>query len=185
MLQLGVPPSPLFLGRVEVVFHVAEELDFHDVYFSDRNPRYLGPRLIGVGVVIQDCLKRSEISFIVRNGDEARLTLVSEHEGHGEQTVFTTWLAFDIGILLLEAVYEQKGQKNDILSDLSSGQDCGHPLQEPGGGNSIGTECGPRPSRQCRIFNSIECCRGLKPEQTCDLSRKLGQAALAGTYGGR
>lgn len=52
--QLGFPPGPFRFGHVEVISHVAEKLDLHDVNFRDGDARYLSPGLVGVGVVIQN-----------------------------------------------------------------------------------------------------------------------------------
>lgn len=52
--QLGVPPSPFILRGEQVVADVAEELDLHDVDLMHGDARDLGPRLIGVCVIVQN-----------------------------------------------------------------------------------------------------------------------------------
>jgi hypothetical protein len=51
--QLGVPFGPFLLRREQVVANVAEELDLHDVDLLYCDARDLGPRLIGVGVIVE------------------------------------------------------------------------------------------------------------------------------------
>lgn len=53
--QLGVPLSPFRFGSEQIVTDVAEELDLHDVYLLHGDTGDLGPRLIGVGVIVQNC----------------------------------------------------------------------------------------------------------------------------------
>jgi hypothetical protein len=53
--QLGVPFRPLFLGAEQVIANVAEELNLHDVDLLHCNARDLGPRLIGISVIVEIC----------------------------------------------------------------------------------------------------------------------------------
>lgn len=52
--QLGQPLFPLVLGSKEVVSHVAQKLDFHDVNLVDGEAGHFGPRLVSVSVVVED-----------------------------------------------------------------------------------------------------------------------------------
>jgi hypothetical protein len=52
--QLGQPILPFVLGSKEVVSHVAQELDLHDMNLVDGEARHLSPRLVGVSVIVED-----------------------------------------------------------------------------------------------------------------------------------
>lgn len=52
--QLGQPVLPLVLGGKEVVAHVAQKLDFHDVNLVDGEAGHFRPRLVSVSVVVED-----------------------------------------------------------------------------------------------------------------------------------
>ena len=58
--QLGQPPLPLALGHQQAIAHVAEKFHLHDVDLLDRDTRDLGPRLVSIGIVIENCNKVSE-----------------------------------------------------------------------------------------------------------------------------
>ena len=93
-----VPLFPLLLGCVQAVAHVAQELDLHNVNLLYRDARYLCPGFVGVGVVVQE--------------------LVAEHQGYSQQAVLATRLALHTRVGLLQLPYEQKGQKDYVLSNL-------------------------------------------------------------------
>jgi hypothetical protein len=48
-----VPFGPFLLGGEQVVANVAEELDLHNVDLLNCDARDLGPRLIGVSVIVE------------------------------------------------------------------------------------------------------------------------------------
>jgi hypothetical protein len=54
-LELSHPFHPLFAGCVETISHVAQELDLHDVNLADSNAGNLGPCLVRIGIVIENC----------------------------------------------------------------------------------------------------------------------------------
>lgn len=69
--ELRVPASPFSLGGEQVVADVAEELDLHDVDLLHRDARDLGPRLIGVGVIVQNWDESAGSSPITAHSGQA------------------------------------------------------------------------------------------------------------------
>ena len=58
--QFVVPLGPFLFRHEKVIANVAEKLHFHDVNFLDSDPGHLGPCLVGVRIIVQDC---SSVSF--------------------------------------------------------------------------------------------------------------------------
>ena len=108
--QLGLPLAPLFSRGVEIVSHIAEKFDFHNVDFIDRNSRDFGPRFVGVGVVVQK--------------------FVPQHQCNGQESEFAASFTADRRIKSLEAIDEHQGQKNDVLSHLSRADNGGDPFSK-------------------------------------------------------
>ena len=52
--QFYMPGLPFSLRRIQGVSHVAQKLNLHDVNLLNRYARYLGPRLVRIGVIIED-----------------------------------------------------------------------------------------------------------------------------------
>jgi hypothetical protein len=75
--------------------------------------RYSGnfcPRFVGVGIVIEK--------------------LVSEHQGHSKQAVFTARFAFYGRIEALEPIDEEHSEKDDMWSDLGGREQRSYPFSE-------------------------------------------------------
>lgn len=56
------------------------------------------------------CHRELHRSALKRDGDFAKLTLVSQHKGNRHQPKFTSPLPFHAGVKFLQPVYEQEGQ---------------------------------------------------------------------------
>jgi len=131
-----MPLFPLLLRGEQAIAHVAEEFDFHNVHFLHRDARDFGPRLVGVGVVVQE--------------------FVAQHQRHRQQAVLAARLAFDRGIGELQPVDEQQGEEDDILRDLGGGQDGGDPFLEAQGGVCVGDEGSGRLARRGGVDDVLE-----------------------------
>jgi hypothetical protein len=52
--QLGVPPGPFGLRREKIIADVTQKLNLHYVNLMHCDARYFSPRLIGVGVIVEN-----------------------------------------------------------------------------------------------------------------------------------
>ena len=62
----------------------------------------------------------------------AALTLIAEHQGHGQEPVLASGPALDARVLHFESVDEEEGQEDDILHHLGHRHDAVDPLLELG-----------------------------------------------------
>ena len=79
-----MPLRPVVNVREEVVFHVAEEFNLHDVDLRNVDSRDFGPGLVRICVVVQE--------------------FIAQHQGNGQKPIFTSRFAFDRRIEFLQTV---------------------------------------------------------------------------------
>lgn len=120
LAQKGLPPSPVLLRREEIVLHVAQELDLHNMHLSDVDARYLSPRLVRIRIVVQK--------------------FVPQHQGHSEQSVLTARLTPYCRIQFLQSIDEQQCQYDHILCNARSREYRGNPFSKSSCRLSIGSE---------------------------------------------
>lgn len=53
--QLLLPLLPFFCRGIQVISHIAEKLDLHDMNLRDGNAGNFGPGLVRVRVVVENC----------------------------------------------------------------------------------------------------------------------------------
>jgi hypothetical protein len=131
-----LPLGPVVNIREKVVLHVAEEFNLHDVDFSNVDSRHLSPGFVRISVVVQE--------------------FVAQHESNCEEPVFTSRLALDGGIELLQTVDEKQCQENNILSHQSGGENCGDPFAEASRRSRILAQFPGRLQRDRRIFDLLK-----------------------------
>lgn len=144
-----VPLFPFLFRCVQAVPHVAQKLNLHDVDFLNRDSRHLRPCLVRVRVVVKK--------------------LVAEHQCDCQQSVFATGLALYTGVGLLQLPHEQKGQEDNILSDLCRSQNGCYPFAKSNGGSRIRYEGLYLMWRRIGVCDLVEDLGAFEPEQACDL----------------
>lgn len=125
LAQQSLPLRPVFRGGEQAIFHVAQELHFHDVNFRHINARNFGPGAVGVGVVIEE--------------------FVSEHQSNGQQSIFASWLALYAGVQFLQAIDEEQGENDHVLRHQRGREKRGYPFPEARRGFGV------RYERTCRL----------------------------------
>ena len=83
------------------------------------------------------------------------LTFVTKHQSYSEKPVLAASLALHRGIEPLQPIYEQKGEQDDILSNLRRGQNGRHPLLETGRRDRIRTKLWQRSRQTWRIMHLL------------------------------
>lgn len=121
------------------------------MHFLYRNAGYFRPGFVGIGIVVKE--------------------LVTEHQGHGQKPVFTTGFALDGGVGKLQAVDEEQSQEDNILSNLSCGQNGSDPLLEADGGMCVRDEGLYGVRRRGWVEDLLQRCGAFKPEQACNLEK--------------
>lgn len=120
LAQQGLPLSPVLLRCEEIVLHIAQELDLHDMHLSDVDAGYLCPRLVRIRVVVQK--------------------FIAQHQGHSEQSVLTARLSPYCRIQFLQSIDEQQCQYDHILCNAGSREYRGNPFSKSSCRLSIGSE---------------------------------------------
>jgi hypothetical protein len=92
-----LPLRPVVNVCEEVVLHVAEKFNLHDVDLRNVDSRNFGPGFVRICVVVQE--------------------LVAQHQSNCQKPVFASRLAFDRRVELLQTVNKQQSQKDHILGD--------------------------------------------------------------------
>jgi hypothetical protein len=131
-----LPLGPVVNIREKVVLHVAEEFNLHNVDFGNVDSRHLSPGFVRISVVVQE--------------------FVAQHESNCEEPVFTSRLALDSGVELLQTVDKKQCQKNNILSHKSGGKDCSNPFPESSRWSRILAQFPRWLERDRRIFDLLE-----------------------------
>lgn len=153
-----MPLVPRFCRREEVVLHVAEELDLHYVNFLNGYSRHVGPRLVGVGVVVEE--------------------LVAQHQRYRKQSILAAWLSFDRGIDGLQTVDEEQGQENYVLCHLRGREDCCDPFAEARRRLGVFDERSYWKWRGASVKGLMQNGRVFEPKKASNLCGKLGHARL-------
>ncbi len=136
LAQERLPLRPVLSRRVETVLHVAEELDLHDVNLVHVDSRYLGPGLVGVGIVVEK--------------------FVAEHQCHREQSILAARLPSNLRIQLLQPVNEEQRQKHHILSHQCRREYCRDPFSEASRGFRICIQKSRWDERSSRLFDLLK-----------------------------
>lgn len=128
-----LPLRPIVRRCEEVVLHVAEKFNLHNVNLSNVDSRDFGPGFVRIGVVVQK--------------------FVSQHQSNSQKPILASRLAFYAGVEFLQAVDEQQSQEYNVLGYQRRGKNRSDPFAKASRRCRIFDQFSGRGERYWRFFD--------------------------------